>query len=40
MKLRNDDIILTSLKNAAFASSVREKGTDSMLDITFTNSNI
>jgi len=40
MTLRNDDVIVTSLKNSAFRPVSGEKGTDSILDITLTNSNI
>jgi len=40
VKLRNDDLIVMSLKNAVFRLMSKKKRTDSILDITLTNSNI
>jgi len=38
--LRNDEVIVTLLKNSVFGSVSGEKWTDSILDITLTNSKI
>ena len=38
--LCNDDVIVTSVKNAVFGSVSKKKTTDSTLDITLTNANI